>query len=336
MKGQMMRVAQRLFEGSATAGTCLPSAAREIDAPDPHAHPLCKVCQGRDLTLLYRSQKYGFQVCRCASCRFVFVRNKISEQELRQMYSEDQGFQEFAQAMANEKVEARHRRALQEIKQALRMPLESDVAQHQPVLFDVGSGTGAFLMAAREAGFEVHGNEFSTTAIRMARETHRIELSSLAIEEDERSGYFDVITLWGVIEHALDPRGLLENSFRLLRSGGLLFAYTPVWCLYDNIALGFSRASLGHWTRLLDRRITTAHLQLFSQPVLERTLANVGFNLISSERVCEYNLHLAAYLESLGIPARARGGIAWALEQLIERGLFFRNNIRVLCRKRNR
>jgi len=251
------------------------------------------------------------------------------------MYSEDQGFREFAEAMNSEKIRAGHRRALKEIKNILNAIPGNGGTCLRPTLFDVGCGTGVFLKAAKDEGFDVHGNEFSTPAIQMARELYNIELSSTAIEDDERTGYFDVITMWGLIEHVADPKGLLENAFRLLKTGGLLYVYTPVWCSYDELALFLNRVSKARWTRLLDRRITPAHLQLFSQPVLERAIARAGFDLLSIERICEYNLHVAAYLESLGVPPRIRGGLAWALDKLIDHKILFRNNMRVFCRKRD-
>jgi len=49
--------------------------------------------------------------------------------------------------------------------------------------------------------------------------------------------------------------------------------------------------------------------------------------------VCEYNLPVTAYLESLGAPTTVRSRLAAALDWLIDRGLFFRNNMHVFSRK---
>jgi hypothetical protein len=129
----------------------------------------------------------------------------------------------------------------------------------------------------------------------------------------------------------LTLRKAIKDAFRLMRTGGILYIYTPGWCQYDSIGLGLAR--LGRWTRLLDRRITLAHLQLFSTEGLRKTLMGIGFEVCTMDVVCEYNLPVAAYLESLGVPKTVRKGLAAALDQLIGRGLFFRNNMRVFCRK---
>lgn len=297
----------------------------------------CKICGSRNLAMLYRSRKYSLNVGECANCGFVFVLEEFSESQLREMYSDERVWHRFSALVSNDKVRARHRRALHDIQSILNVApsnKQQRIATSFPRLFDVGAGSGGFLRASQDAGFEVCGNEFSVPAIRMARERHDILLSSHSLEQDNRTNYFDVITMWGLIEHVQHPRVLLEHAFRLLRLEGILYICTPVWCLYDDIGLRLARISGGRWTRLLDRRITMAHLQLFRQATLESALARAGFDVLRIEAVCEYNLPVVAYLESLGVPAQVRGWLAWVLDQLIDHGQFFRNNMRVFCRKR--
>lgn len=289
----------------------------------------CKLCAATDIIALYQSARHHFTVGRCPRCGFLFVLETVTEEELREMYSQEDEFREFAEAMNNSRVRDRHQRMLDQVQ----LLLASNGSVH-PALLDVGAGSGAFLQAARARGLRVEGNEFSSAAIHLAREKYGIDLSPASIEQDSRSDCFDVITLWGIIEHAADPAALLRGALRLLKPGGLLFVYTPVWCAYDQVGLFLAQWNNGRWSRLLDRRITPAHLQLFSQPVLERTVQQMGFEIVSAERVCEYNLPLAAYLESLGVPRRLQKGLARVLEAFIERGVFFRNNIRLFCRKK--
>ena len=286
---------------------------------------LCKVCSTETLRSLYRSQRYGFHVGQCTRCGSTFVLDKINESELKDMYSDDSSFEIFSNLMDNEKVSKRHIDVLHLFREILPSGTIS------PRIFDVGAGSGAFLNQAHEFGFEVHGNELSDSAIRMAHEKYGIALSPLPIEQDQRAGAFDVITMWGLIEHVLDPVPVLQSAFDALCRGGGLFIYTPVWCMYDEI--GLSLARLGHWTRLLDRRITMAHLNLFSAGGMKSCLSAIGYEVIRLEKVCEYNLPVTAYLESLGMPASLRSAISSTLDWFINRGFFFRNNMRVFCRK---
>ena len=286
---------------------------------------VCKICSARTVRHLYRSQRYGFQVGRCTRCGLTFVMDKIDESELKDMYADDSSFERFSNQMENEKVSRRHLNALHLFRELLPADMCS------PRIYDVGAGSGAFLHQARGYGFEVHGNELSESAIRMAHEKYGISLSPILLEQDQWSDAFDVITMWGLIEHVLDPVTVLQSAFDALCRGGILFIYTPVWCRYDEIGLNLAR--LGHWTRLLDRRITKAHLNLFSAEGMKVCLSTIGFEIINYQKVCEYNLPISAYLESLGVTISLRRPISRALDCLIDRGLFFRNNMRVFCRK---
>ena len=291
----------------------------------PATQASCKLCRNDRVKGLYQSRRYGFHVGRCPGCGLTFVLDRPTEGQLKEMYGDEQGFERFSDLMSNAKVRDRHARTLREIR-----PLMTD-SSVPARLFDVGAGSGEFLNQAREAGFEVYGNELSDAAIRLARDRYDIGLSSLPLGQEGRGDFFDVITMWGLLEHVLDPLSVLKDAFRVLRPAGIAYLYTPAWCPYDNIGLWF--ALLSRWTLLLDRRITLAHLQLFSTQAMRKALAAVGFDLLRMDVVCEYNLPVTAYLESLGVPTTVRSPLAAALDWLIDRGLFFRNNMRVFCRK---
>jgi 2-polyprenyl-3-methyl-5-hydroxy-6-metoxy-1,4-benzoquinol methylase len=289
------------------------------------AVPLCKICSTKTVRHLYRSQHYGFQEGRCTRCGSTFVLDKINDSQLKDMYGDDSSFERFSNLMDNEKVSKRHLDALHSFRDLLPSGTIS------PRIFDVGAGSGAFLNQARRCGYEVNGNELSDSAIRMAQEKYGIALSPLPLGQDKRSDAFDVITMWGLIEHVLNPIAVLKSAFAALCRGGILFIYTPDWCMYDDI--GLSLARLVHWTRLLDRRITLAHLNLFSAKGMKNCISAIGYEIIRLERVCEYNFPTSAYLESLGVPVSLRRPIGSTCGCFINHGIFFRNNMRVFCRK---
>jgi SAM-dependent methyltransferase len=287
--------------------------------------PACKLCGSNWITKLYTSQRYTFKVGRCRQCGLTFVLDQIGLAALKEMYSDEEDFLGFTNAVSNEKVWRRHDKVLCEIRQWLEM------SERVPRLLDVGAGSGHFLNRARQSGFEIYGTELSEAAVAFAHQRYDITLSLQPLEQDPRTAFFDVITMWGLIEHVLDPLSMLKQAFRLLRSGGILYIYTPVRCLYDDTGLWLAR--LSRWTQLLDRRITLAHLQLFSVSTIHKILTAIGLEMLKADTVCEYNLPTSAYLQSLGVPSWGSNTMAALLNQLIDRGLFFRNNIRVFCRK---
>lgn len=290
----------------------------------------CKVCLGQDIKLLYRSRRHGFRVARCAGCGSLFVLDDVPTAKLTEIYNANEAYHHYIELIDEEKVRSRHYETIAEIQGYLADAEQSSARSTPWRLFDIGAGSGEFLALARSAGFEVHGNEISTVAVRLAWEKHNIHLSLEPLDQDPRSSFFDVITMWSLIEHVQHPRLLIEQAARLLRPGGILFVYTPVWCLYD--AIGLLLARMG-WSRLLDRRISWAHLHLFSRRALEQMCARAGFDVLDSLAVCEYSFSPAAYVEQLGVPSKPAMVLGRFFSWLIDHRLFFRNNIRLFCRR---
>jgi SAM-dependent methyltransferase len=93
-------------------------------------------------------------------------------------------------------------------------------------LLDVGCGAGEFLEVAQEAGFLPAGIEPSQTACRIARQKNNVirgELKDIDLKENS----FDVVTLWSVLEHVLDPFAFLNKIHFSLRAEGILALRVP-------------------------------------------------------------------------------------------------------------
>jgi 2-polyprenyl-3-methyl-5-hydroxy-6-metoxy-1,4-benzoquinol methylase len=94
-------------------------------------------------------------------------------------------------------------------------------------LLEIGCSYGYFLETARRAGWRAEGVEISGYASEVARskgfEIHQAELKTLALHR----GSYDVIAMWDVIEHLIDPAEVVALCRDLLRSGGALVARTP-------------------------------------------------------------------------------------------------------------
>jgi len=134
-------------------------------------------------------------------------------------------------------------------------------------LLDVGAGNGAFLLQARSAGWDVLGVEPDSAAVEAARRAGLdVRQGGIQCLENERES-IDFITMNHVIEHVHDPRAVLSEAFKLLRSGGLLYLDTPNINSYGHARFG------PNWHDLDPPR----HLVLFNWKSLERLLEGVGF-----------------------------------------------------------
>ncbi len=99
--------------------------------------------------------------------------------------------------------------------------------KHSGKILDVGCATGEFLEVARNFGYSIEGLELSKWSTEIARKkgikVYNSLLKSLASKYSER---YEVITLFGVIEHFENPKEEMKYIKKLLKSGGILVVWT--------------------------------------------------------------------------------------------------------------
>ncbi|MFA6599670.1 MAG: glycosyltransferase [Candidatus Omnitrophota bacterium] len=95
-------------------------------------------------------------------------------------------------------------------------------------MLDIGCGYGSFLTMAKERGWETWGIEPSLEAAQASREFlgDRL-LNDTAENAVYPDHYFDVITLWNVLDYCLDPVAVVTKLFRWLSPNGLLVIRVP-------------------------------------------------------------------------------------------------------------
>lgn len=308
----------------------------ESDTNTNEFYRRCKLCQSDKLKFIYSSQRSCLFIVKCLTCGLVFVDNIFSPSEQQAFYNIQVNYKEFAEAeRSSPGVDDRHLEWLDEIKHQIdNMDGSLNNLERKPRMLDIGCGVGDFLVCAERQGFEIYGLEISASAAQLAAEWNGIHVDIREVADDPRTGFFEVITLIGVIEHVLDPNNILLHAHRLLASGGTIFIYTPVWGFYDAMTSFIARVSGGWFTKFIDRRINQAHLQIFSKITLINLLHQLGMETLASKVICEYNLPVKDYLQSLGITHPLIQSLVEKLvKTLIDRKLFFRNNMWVIARK---
>jgi SAM-dependent methyltransferase len=137
-------------------------------------------------------------------------------------------------------------------------------------LLDIGCGEGAFLRAARRAGWEAVGLEVSARAAAHVRsQGFDVFLGDLNTAPYPAE-HFDVITAIELIEHVVSPLELLEQARRLLRPGGVLWGTTPNVQSFSSRVLGL------RWSTVWPPE----HLQLYSLRAVRRLMSTAGFRKV--------------------------------------------------------
>ncbi len=139
-------------------------------------------------------------------------------------------------------------------------------------LLDVGCGEGFFLFNADNAGYRTKGIELSREAAAYGKKEFNLEIEAMAFEElNLPENYFDVVTMWQVLEHIPHPLETLKEAHRILKPGGLIAASTPD---FGGIP---SRILRRNWWN-----IRSLHINQFTTSTLIGILQNAGFRNVSS------------------------------------------------------
>lgn len=166
-----------------------------------------------------------------------------------------------------------HAKRLKLIQKKLKLPIK-DIK-----ILDVGCSSGAFLKSARRMQFKIEGVEPAPTAAATAKsDGFTVYQSGLENPEIPRN-YFNVLTVFEVIEHLPDPKQFLEQCKSLLMPGGLLLINTGNTDSWTQNALGST------W-EYYDIEKHGGHISFFN-PYSIRLLAEaVGFKVLKIHTRC--------------------------------------------------
>jgi SAM-dependent methyltransferase len=201
-----------------------------------------------------------FAIVRCAGCGLIFT-NPMPD--LHSAY-QDVVDPVYLASEKQRRETARH----------VLSTIRSCVPEGRGRLLDVGCNTGLFLDEAAPF-FDVEGVELSQWAAAEAAKRHKVHM--LPISDLDLGARFDVVTLFGVIEHFDNPMREIQAIARVLKPGGLLVVYT---------------GDVSGWLpRLLGKRwwwYQGMHLFYFSFRTLRAMLERAGFDVIERDNLVVY------------------------------------------------
>ena len=224
----------------------------------------CVVCQSTEKKFLF--VRLGETFVRCLGCGLIY-QDPPPEKEETQTFYEKNYYENFGDLNI----------AIQKARASLYQDVlaRSERVRRTGRLLDVGSGYGDFLRLAGERGWEAWGIEPSEQA-REVGGGPRV-LDQTVESSDFPEGYFDIISLWNVLDCLPDPKSALEKIHRWLRPGGLLVIRTPnstfhvaVYRFY--VLFRSLLESLG-W----EKDTSVFHRANFDRKTLTELLRNAGF-----------------------------------------------------------
>jgi ubiquinone/menaquinone biosynthesis C-methylase UbiE len=177
-------------------------------------------------------------------------------------------------------------------------------------LLDVGCHTGVFVEIAARHGWDAWGVEPSRWAVDLAQGRGLRVVQGTLETADLPEATFDVVTMWDVIEHLIDPSSALERVHRLLKPSGLAVLHTI------DIESLFARLMGARWPWLMEM-----HVFYFSRRTLRAMLEKCGFQVLSDRPQGRY-LRLGYLMNRVGALVPLVGRPAeWLVTTLNLRGV---------------
>lgn len=141
-------------------------------------------------------------------------------------------------------------------------------------ILDIGCGAGNFLLECKKNGFDVFGVDTSETACNIAKGKITAEkIKNCVLSEAHfEDNYFDVITMFHVLEHSSDVKNLLQEIKRILKPSGVLYVEVPNRESLEYILFKENWFSFD----------APYHLNHFSKDNLKNILNESGFKILST------------------------------------------------------
>jgi ubiquinone/menaquinone biosynthesis C-methylase UbiE len=268
---------------------------------EPRPCPLCQATRAEPFldTRKYSTDGVEYQVVSCPDCGLLYTRPAPGAGELRSLY--DETYMPYRTAGSSSKIEKPPLLSVKGLTEMFHRTMQWErrlaLKGIRPGrILDVGCGSGDFLGSLAHLGWETYGTDLSEAGAELARargiQAYRGDLSAAAFPDD----FFEVVTLWHVLEHVPDPLEQLAEIRRVLKPGGLLVVEVP------NARSATFSLTKAKWYYLDVPR----HLQHFTPSTIDAVLGQAGF-----KKIARRNLHLwdstvgfYSFMEALGLRQR--------------------------------
>jgi len=270
----------------------------------------CILCGDSETRLAYTGKdRLGvtsepFSIVCCQRCGLLFLNPRPTKEEMGRYYPYNEYKDEFALALDDEPSLLRR---LNRLYHTEKMCRSVERVKREGRLLDVGCATGNFLDRMRRRGnWQVRGVEINEEAARYARERFGLNIFAGELcEANYPASWFDVVTLWDVLEHLHDPLDTLKEINQVLKDDGILILSVPNSDSFD------AKMFRGCWIGLDPPR----HLYTFSIETLKWLLAKAGLEAIETRFIIG-SYH--SFTTSLGLVV-ANGSLAQSRKAILQR-----------------
>lgn len=237
----------------------------------------CNFCQNNNTKLLFlQKDKFNitndnFSIVQCQNCGLIYINPRPTQEEIIKFYPDTYSWKETLTAdtfftKIIRKLEKLYREHLlrYEVKKSIKF-----TKKKKGKILDIGCGAGDRLNLFRKYGFDSYGTEITNMAD-YAKDFFGLNvIKKDLLEANLPDDFFDIITMYNVIEHVPNPGDIIKESYRILKKNGFLVIQTPNISCLQFIFLK------NKWTVIDPPR----HLYYFSDLILKKELEKNKFKI---------------------------------------------------------
>ena len=178
--------------------------------------------------------KDHLDIVKCNNCDLVYTNPIFDEEHYLEIYKATE-YQEVVKDLGEKSHEYRVKRFGRERVKAIERYLtnkNSDVS-----LLDVGCSTGFFVEAANELEWDAKGIDLNPSAIDFGK-SRGLNLEQVELSKLSSKNKYDVITLYDVLEHLVDPSDIIKQVRERLANDGLISMYVPNYDSASRVLMG--------------------------------------------------------------------------------------------------
>lgn len=216
---------------------------------------------------------FGFDYVQCLNCSHVFVSKLPDFAKIRKSYSADIFNEITAKDYANKEV---YQYRIDNIVKP-KVEFVEKFAEKGKWL-DIGCGTGEIIYHAKKQGWNTVGLEVNKIARDFALKYFGMAVENKLVEDIPQKiiNSFDVISMFGVLEHLTKPRDILEIISKNSKNNIKLVVEVPNFDSFSSLCQIYFNDNVSR------HLLPFAHISVFTFESLKRILNDTGFEIITA------------------------------------------------------
>ena len=242
-------------------------------------HMKCDNCKSENIRILYSLSYMDINECKECGLRFT-DQSKIPKSLYTENYFKKTNKHFFEDSWADYETKIKTSKKLRRFKDTLK---KLEKYTNKGNLLDVGCATGVFLDIAKKKGWKPYGVEISKFASEYGRKNFNLNIQTGDLLNARfKENFFDLVTMWDVIEHVEIPSKTLIMLNKIIKKGGVLFLLTTNDdSLMGHLAHTFYKLKIKKFAELIHPKHHNYH---FTKKVLINMLNKSGFEIVYTKK----------------------------------------------------